>query len=616
MKRRLLITGAVLALGSSVLGGLAYAAPESLLPPGFGNNRPAPTPAARPAAPPPQSGPAQSNRPAPTIQPVPVLGIGTPAGDAPSNVTLPANFPSLKELGDMDADEIDQLFGLKPKFDIPAAARRETAQVGVLAENETGLPLASLASQPASLVRAILAGTKQPLVSRWGHILLRRALASRLDAPQGMDPVEFAALRAALLNRMGEPVVARALVQDIDSDKYTTPLANAAFDAYLGTGDLTGICPVARLKSELREDAQWDMAKAICAAYAGNNNSANRELDRAFSRRTGPGIDVLLAQRYAGAAAEGGRAVNIEWTEIDTLDPWRFSLATALGIEIPDALRAKAGTRFDRWAAVSPSLSLSARAQAADTAGGAGVLSSAAMVDLYAQIWSDEGITGEWHDRAEQLREAYVAANSAARMSAIRGLWGNGEDVYGRHVLTAYAAARIAPSEQLSDDAAPLIGSMLAAGLDRNAMRWGAVVAEGTEGWGLLAIAQPRRQSEVDSGAVSDFIDADSSADKRKSQFLAAGLAGLGRLDAGTAQDFVNQLGGRLGGQTRWSQAIDRAAELGNPTLVVLLVGLGMQGDSWERMTPRHLFHIVRGLNRVGLEAEARMIAAEAVSRA
>jgi len=40
-----------------------------------------------------------------------------------------------------------------------------------------------------------------------------------------------------------------------------------------------------------------------------------------------------------------------------------------------------------------------------------------------------------------------------------------------------------------------------------------------------------------------------------------------------------------------------------------------MQGSSWDQMTPRHLYHIVRSLDRVGLSAEARMIAAEAVAR-
>jgi hypothetical protein len=325
---------------------------------------------------------------------------------------------------------------------------------------------------------------------------------------------------------------------------------------------------------------------------------------------------VLLAQRYAGAAGEGGQNVTIEWDGVDALDPWRFSLATALGLEIPDALLDRADGRFDRWAALSPSLPLAARAEAADTAAGAGVLSSAAMVDLYSQIWIDQETTGTWQERAEQLREAYVAASSRERVDAIHELWGTGDGLYGRHVLTAYAAARIAPSDDLEDDAAPLIGSMLAAGLDRNAMRWGPVVSEGSPAWGLLALAQPQRRSEVDAGAVSDFVDADASPNKRKSQFLAAGLAGLGRLDLDAAQDFVSDLNGQLGGSTHWTVAIDRAAEVGNPTLVALLVGLGMQGDSWAEMTPRHLFHIVRALDRVGLSAEARMIAAEGVSRA
>jgi hypothetical protein len=609
VRRGLLIAGAALALTS----GLAWAAPESLLPPGFGNRAPAPAPAPAPTSAP-AAAPAGPGRAAPVIQPLP--GIVGETGPSLDEVTLPADFPSLQELEEMDSDEIDALFGLKPKFDIPAAARREVAEIGVLAENENGLPVGSLRGQPASLVRAILVGTKGPLVSRWGHILLRRALASRLDAPGGMNPVDFAAMRASVLNRIGEPVVARALVQDVDSDRYNAALLDAALDAYLGAGDITGACPVARLKSELREDAQWTMIRAICAAYSGNSNTANRDLDRAFSRRKGPAVDVLLAQRYAGASGEGGRNVTIEWDGVDDLDPWRFSLATALGLEIPKRLLDRANGRFNRWAALSPSLPLATRAQAADLAGGAGVLSSAAMVDLYSQVWIDQDTTGEWHDRAEQLREAYVAANSRERIDAIHELWGSGDGLYGRHVLTAYAAARIAPSDDLEDDAAPLIGSMLAAGLDQNAMRWGAVVSQGSPAWGLLALIQPQRQSAVDAGAVSDFIGADASPNKRKSQFLAAGLAGLGRLDVDAAQNFVSQLDGQLGGDTRWTRAIDAAAEVRNPTLVALLVGLGMQGDSWAKMTPRHLFHIVRALDQVGLSAEARMIAAEGVTRA
>jgi hypothetical protein len=40
-----------------------------------------------------------------------------------------------------------------------------------------------------------------------------------------------------------------------------------------------------------------------------------------------------------------------------------------------------------------------------------------------------------------------------------------------------------------------------------------------------------------------------------------------------------------------------------------------MQAQSWDKMTAVHLYHIVSALRRVGLDGEARMIAAEAVAR-
>jgi hypothetical protein len=70
-----------------------------------------------------------------------------------------------------------------------------------------------------------------------------------------------------------------------------------------------------------------------------------------------------------------------------------------------------------------------------------------------------------------------------------------------------------------------------------------------------------------------------------------------------------------MGRSNRWTQAIDAAAASGNQTFVALLAGFGMQGAGWTKMTPVHLYHIVGALHRVGLDGEARMIAAEAVSR-
>jgi hypothetical protein len=370
---------------------------------------------------------------------------------------------------------------------------------------------------------------------------------------------------------------------------------------------------VARLKATLREDGEWNMARAICASYAGEARQAERDLQRILYYGEAPRIDALLAQRFAGAAGEGRRAVNIEWNGVEELTPWRFALSRALGVELPEGLREGAGIRFDIGDVLMPAVPLQERAAAADRAGARGVISSAAMVDLYSQLYAEE-IAGAQRARAVTLREAYVASDPAGRLAAMQELWGDGSD-YGRQVLTAYAAARLPVDEDLLDDAPRILASMLAAGLDRNALRWGAAVREGSEGWALLALAQPQRATQVSRGAVDRFISDDGSSSRRKSRFLVAGLAGLGRLDMGAASALAGDLGVDLDRTSPWSQRIDRAAELRNPTLVALLAGLGMQGDGWDKMTARHLFHIVRSLRQVGLDAEARMIAAEAVAR-
>jgi hypothetical protein len=156
---------------------------------------------------------------------------------------------------------------------------------------------------------------------------------------------------------------------------------------------------------------------------------------------------------------------------------------------------------------------------------------------------------------------------------------------------------------------------MLAAGLDANALRWAAQAEVGSKAWALLVLAEPSRSQPVSSGAVENFRDADQSEKTRKSAFLLAGLAGLDRVTPATASSLAGSMEIDLARQTRWTRLIDRAAEVGNPTVVALLAGVGMQGDSWAKMTPLYLYHIVSALNRVGLGAEARMIAAEAVAR-
>ena len=611
MKRALLLAGAALALTSAFVA--AQDAPESLLPPGF--DRPAPRPVKAAPAPAP-TGPAAAapaqGQSSPVIQPLPV---GAPRSGA---VALPSNLPSLDQLEAMSPDELDKVLDLRPKDDIPPAARRAMTRVGVIDEGEGGLPFWNLGKQDPDLVRAVLQGNSGKLVSRWGHILLRRAVASRLDAPAGMDPAEFAALRAALLVRMGEGDGARSLVQDVDTANYSPELTQAALDAYVATGDFTGICPVIALQGASRKDKPWQVLQAMCDGFGGDTSRSMASLDRLTYYGAMPRIDMLLAQKYAGAAGKARKAVTIEWDKVTDMTPWRYAMTTAVGLQPPAALMKGLPLDYAFQAATAPALALDGRAAAADKAAACGVLSSAAMVDLYGQLFDEDDANGEWAQRAAKLRDAYVAETVGDRAGAIRDLWGDESDPlrrYSRQVLTAYAAARLPVSADLAGEAGPLIAAMLSAGLDGNAMRWAGVVKSGSEGWALLALANPAASTAADQGGIDDFHGNDKSKGSRKSAFLVAGLAGLGRLPVATAASMAEKYGFQLDRQSRWAQAIDRAAGYDNRALVALLAGLGMQGDSWERMTPRNLYHVVAALNRVGLSAEARMIAAEAVAR-
>ena len=121
--KRLLLVSSGLALALSSVWVAAQDSPESLLPPGF--EKPKPKPAAQPAVP--------SAGSTPVVQPVPGSSSAPSTGTiAPKSATLPsgARIPTVKELESMSPDQLDELLGLKPKYDMPAAARRSMCSRG------------------------------------------------------------------------------------------------------------------------------------------------------------------------------------------------------------------------------------------------------------------------------------------------------------------------------------------------------------------------------------------------------------------------------------------------------------------------------------------------------
>ncbi len=226
MKAVHLLAGAALALTSAWVA--AQDSPESLLPKMFDEPAPAPSRSApprpqpsRPAAsqaPRPAASAAATTAPRPAATSTPVvqaLPTGTPSATpttlAQDDGTL-RRIPSLEELERMSPEDFESLLGSKVLIDMPPASRRSAEEAGLLDAEEGGLPMDSLRPQNGALIRTVLNGNRGQLVSRWGHILLRRALASRLNPPQGMNAADFLAMRVGLLLRMGETDAARAVL--------------------------------------------------------------------------------------------------------------------------------------------------------------------------------------------------------------------------------------------------------------------------------------------------------------------------------------------------------------------------------------------------------------------
>lgn len=594
LSRRTKLFVASIAALAAALPAMSQEAPESLLPPGFGD-------------PPPPSGAAPQS-PANAGPAVP-RSAGTNGEGDPARTDGAAKDDESGEEGEAAETVIT--------FDVPPSGRRSLEQIGVISAAAGGFPVDAFGTADGAYLKTVLRLTRGPLASRWGTILTRRFLASRTITPTGLRGADWAAERAWLLLRMGDAIVARQLVQQVDADNYSPRLYEVSMPVFLANADLGATCPLVQKAADQVKDATWKMARPICSSLAGEQGTATGQLNQARSRRWVTGIDYLLAEKAVGAGINGRRSVKIEWNNVSGFNAWRFGLAYATGIEPPAALLAKSGRHVDGWRARLPMIDINRRMDAAPGAAALGVLSNSAFVDIYARALEDPDASEDNKALAEQLESAYVGSSDGDKVDAMAAIWDSTDarrSLHAKYILTARSAALIAPSDGYGGDASRLIASMMTAGLDRNAAAWAPFLESGSAGWGILALGAPALNGQVSYQQLDDFYDNDQSDNVKKSKLLLAGLAGLGRVDAQASRDFAERIDVNIALRTPWARAITAAAARGEAGTVVLLSAVAMQGAGWQKIPAHRLFYITRSLKQVGLEADARMIAAEAVS--
>jgi hypothetical protein len=602
-RNKLLLLGGSAALAALAIPASSQSTPESLLPPGFGDPEPAP------------------QKEEPREEPVPEAG--ELAGETNSVETPPAGVPAdVLPVEDSAAQDLEQLRPTRPSYtyDVPDGARRPTDIVGVLGPGNWGLGAGAFGTANGAYLATLMRRLEAPLPSRWTSMLLRRALMSRVPAPRTVHPVDWVAERAALLLRMGEADAARSLVQAVDVSNFTPRMVQVAFDTALATSDPAALCPLIEPGRRLGEEQLWRVADSVCAALAGEAARASALIDQARAGGSISAPDLLLAEKVIGAGTDTRRAVDVEWDEVDGLTPWRFGLASATGMEIPERLLAGGGTRMQAWHARSPMVPVEQRLASARVAAALGVFSSSALVEMYSLMFDSADPAEVTGTPAGRLRIAFAHRDAGERLGALRNLWDIGEnplDRYAQLILTAAPSAGLPPSAEMAEHADELIGAMLSAGLDDEAARWSDVVAAGDAGqraWALLALGGPQPPLDPETG-ISAFQSEDDSESDLRTQLLVAALTGLGRMGEAEGAQLLSRLGVDLGREDRWTRALDSAVRARQPGTVALLAAVGLQTGDWSGVPAAHMYRIVRALRLAGLEFEARMIAAEALTR-
>lgn len=571
-------------------------APESLLPDVFG-------------APPPEAAPPRQPRPGEAGHDEP--GPDDHAPDTGSSGAGVASAPSPSGSTALGPDPLAA----------PPKAARSLDVVGPLTARIGGYGVRAFAGSDGRFITELLKHIEPPVASRWGHIILRRALLSRVPTPLGVRPADWVAERALLLLRMGEVDGAKLLVDSLPLDSFTPRLYGVASQVHLAAADIPALCPLAPSARGFSKSPFWDTANAICAGIDGDDITAATLFQKVRSRREVAVIDLMLAERVASVTSGQGRGSNVEWEGVETLNAYRFGLAMAGSVEIPDRLIAQPGAALSGWLMRSPGLDISRRAAVAPRAAAFGIASAAELSAIAATQAATLAPGANVDDGSNEMRAAFSGRTAAERIAAMRAIWARGRtpfERYGRMVQTAAAAARIPPDSAQVEDAADLIRSMLSAGFVKSALAWWPVLdnapsANRLAAWPMLALVDTGGLVDNDPGIARDWYREVRSGDRtaaRKAALLGAAMRGLGKSGwNGFARSFdVEAVSGSYAARL---SAAARARRRGE---VALLVGAGLQSN-WTGVSPGQLEIIVAALEKAGFHAEARMIAVEALTR-
>ena len=563
------------------------------------------------------------------------------AQEEPPLDIIPIPSAEVDEIGPAPDAAVPAIGEPGAEFEVLEVMAPDPEAAGRIEEADGGFPFDMWAGVDRRLVERLLPRLPTGMTSRAVNDLTRRLLLSAAAPPEGPAEANLLALRIERLAAMGEGVEVNHLMRAAPPDLDDAILAQTRLDALLLTGDFVGACAQARELIRMDDLPYWEKVLIFCQAL--NDRHAAAALGIELLRERGvpddPALEVLLAA-LAGSA----------YGEFDSLpQPTALHLAMlrVARLAVPEDAIRNAAPVIARAIALTATVPLDLRLRAAERAEALGSLPTETLAELYASVpFTPEELSNPWPriktDRGALARALLYQTISiqvvpAARAEVLRAAWLLGAESGGWDGFST--AARVSLDDLLGLRPLPEL-VWIAGDAARALLAAGRSDAVGP--WLDLAKAQARANADAAQvvaklAPIIDFAAADSAEPWDDARFAAwremqAGKPEpyrrrgekllLGLLLAFERELPAEALLAQIGEPAAvWLRAppqllmrrLDMAAAEGRIGETVMLALIALAVPDTGLQDPMTLGAAVAALNRIGLEAEARAIAVEAL---
>ena len=513
--------------------------------------------------------------------------------------------------------------------------------VGLMEESEGGFPYDMWRGSDRALIERLLPRLPAGATSRAMNDLARRLLLTTAAPPAGAAEDSLLAIRIERLAAMGDSVSMSHLMRSAPPDLFDSALVQTRLNSLLLVADYVGACSLARDLVRRDDTPYWEKVLIFCQAL--NEHHAAAALGLNLLRERGvdddPGFDILLR----ALAGDGSATLD----SLPSPTALHLSMLRAARLSVPEDAVEGAGPAIARAIALTAGVPLDFRLRAAERAEGLGALPTETLAELYASVpFTSEELAYPWRrlktDKGPMARALLHQAIAiqvvpAARAEVLRAAWQLGGESGGWDGFAT--ASRVTLGELLSLRPLPelvwiagdAIRALLAAGRPDMVSGWlelataqadanakaAAAVAELSP---IVGLADDDDTALWDDARYAAWSRSQDGAPEGMRRMRTAMLFGLmSALDRRTPpQALLSQLDGP---EILWVKTpppalmrqLDLAADEGRIGETVLLALVALDETRSGAPSPMTLSAAVSALHRVGLTADARAIAIEAV---